>query len=88
MGFTESNENGNIYYFPYRVVTTAENPNARGECLYWCPCCGNPLCDGPEGGGSINAVCRHCNVNYGCLPHYGGNPQKYEERVRRVTKRR
>jgi len=36
---------------------------------YWCGC-GQKLEDGPCGGGSVNAVCDKCRVNYGCLPGY------------------
>jgi len=39
---------------------------------YWCPTCDAKLCAGPEGGLSVNAVCRVCNVNWGCLPDYYG----------------
>lgn len=41
---------------------------------YWCPYCYEPLWGGPEGGGSVNLVCRLCNTNFGCLPGgYGDN---------------
>lgn len=32
--------------------------------------CGLPLEYGPRGGGSANAVCKPCGINYGCLPGF------------------
>jgi hypothetical protein len=37
---------------------------------YWCSC-GTKLTDGPCGGSAINAVCKNCRINYGCLEGYG-----------------
>lgn len=40
---------------------------------YYCPDCGSELSHGPEGGMAVNAVCRKCRINYGCLPGYWGD---------------
>ncbi len=39
---------------------------------YWCSC-GTELTDGLSGGWAINAVCKKCNRNYGCLPGFWGH---------------
>lgn len=39
---------------------------------YFCKC-GTKLTEGPEGAASINAVCKACRINYGCLPGYYGD---------------
>jgi hypothetical protein len=39
--------------------------------IYTCKC-GTDLTEGPCGAGSINAVCKTCKINYGCLPGYYG----------------
>ncbi len=36
---------------------------------YYCPC-GASLQAGPCGGESVNAVCKPCKINYGCLPDW------------------
>ena len=40
--------------------------------LYWCVKCSELLSKGPEGGCAVNAVCRKCNTNFGCLPGFYG----------------
>lgn len=40
--------------------------------IYYCTC-GGKLTEGPEGGASVNAVCKPCRINYGCLPGYYGD---------------
>jgi hypothetical protein len=42
------------------------------EWIYFCPACGQALVAGPEGGCSVNAVCKACHINYGDLPGYYG----------------
>jgi hypothetical protein len=42
------------------------------EWIYFCPACGHALVAGPEGAAAVNAVCKTCHVNYGCLPGYYG----------------
>lgn len=39
---------------------------------YWCPHCDSELSEGPRGGLSMNAVCKKCRINFGCLPHHNG----------------
>jgi hypothetical protein len=34
---------------------------------YQCPTCHTTLSDGPCGGAAVNAVCKTCRINYGCL---------------------
>lgn len=41
---------------------------------YYCKECDTPLAPGPEGCGSLNAVCRNCKVNHGCLPKFWDRP--------------
>lgn len=40
--------------------------------VYKCNC-GTVLTEGPWGGCAVNAVCRTCDINYGCLPGYHGD---------------
>lgn len=41
---------------------------------YYCKDCNGPLHPGPEGCGSLNAVCVLCNVNHRCLPFFWDRP--------------
>lgn len=54
----------NVNFNPERPLSSVWN--------YFCPC-GTKLTEGPEGGGSVNAVCETCRINYGCLPGYYGD---------------
>lgn len=41
---------------------------------YYCKDCNGPLHPGPEGCGSINAVCMVCKINHGCLALFWDRP--------------
>jgi hypothetical protein len=48
------------------------NPIVLPNYEYWCPKCDSLLEDGPRGGMSVNAVCKKCDINYGCLYGFRG----------------
>lgn len=62
----EGKNKGQHIVLKYKVIS---KPNFPGFKQYYCPC-GEPLEEGPEGGGSVNAVCNKCRINYGCLPGF------------------
>lgn len=53
---------GKEYNFEYQTI---RRYGRIIDTIFWCPLCGYRLSSGPEGGGSINAVCSYCDINYG-----------------------
>lgn len=54
-------------FFGRETAGTIKLPNYE----YWCKC-GQQLEDGPSGGLSVNAVCKKCMINYGCMYGFRG----------------
>jgi hypothetical protein len=54
-------------------IKDKHSANPSHYCWEYTCKCGTVLTEGPEGGCDVNAVCKPCKINYGCLPGYYGD---------------